>query len=214
MGRSDGRVGDPPARLTALAVAMGLSHVDMAFAVSGGELPRDHSFALWQALAQAAPWLCEDDTVAVLPVRAASAGGDNLVVQRHSRLLMRLPEARVEAALALSGRQLEVAGAALTLGEAKTRPLVSHATLYAHRVAAEGDDEAIFVEQVKRELALLDVRNDFIVGRPSRTRGPAGDVAGYSLMLAELAARQSIVLQVAGIGAHRRLGFGIFVGHK
>ena len=213
-------MGGPPARLSALGVATGLSHMDMAFAVSGGELPRDHSFALWQALAQAAPWLGEDDTVAVLPIRAASAGGDRLVVQRHSRLLMRLREARVEAALALSGRRLEVAGAALTLGEAKTRPLVAHATLYAHRVATADDagglwpGEADFVEQVKRELALLEVRSDFIVGRPSRTRGPAGDVAGYSLMLAELPARQSIVLQVAGIGAHRRLGFGIFVGHK
>jgi hypothetical protein len=49
---------------------------------------------------------------------------------------MRLPEARVEAALALSGRRLEVAGAALALGDAKTRPLVSHATLYSHRVVS------------------------------------------------------------------------------
>ncbi len=41
-------MGGPDATLTPL---------DMAFAVSGGRLERDHSLALWQALAAAAPWL-------------------------------------------------------------------------------------------------------------------------------------------------------------
>ena len=156
--------------------------------------------------------MAEDDTVTVLPVGPLPQVAISL--QRHGRLLMRLPEARVEAALGLSGRRLEVSGAPVTLGEAKTRPLVSHATLYAHRVAAERDDEESFVEQAKRELERLGVRIDFIVGRRTLTRGPAGALAGYSLMLADLPARQSLALQVAGIGAHRGLGFGIFVGHK
>ena len=207
-------MGSPSAALSAVDRTAPQNHVDMAFAVSGGELPRDHSLALWQALVQAAPWLDTDEAVAVLPIRAASAGGDRLVVHRRSRLLMRLPETRVEAALALSGRRLELAGAPVALGAAKTRPLISHATLYAHRVAAERDDEGSFVEQAKRELEQLGLRNDFIVGRRTLTRGPAGMLAGYSLMLAELPARQSLALQVAGIGAHRGLGFGIFVGHK
>ena len=207
-------MGGPSAALSDVEKANALGHVDMAFAISGGELPRDHSLALWQALANAAPWIVEDDAVAVLPIRASSAGGDRLVVHRRSRLLMRLPEERVEAALALSGRRLDLAGAPVTLGEAKTRTLIAHATLYAHRVAAERDDEEGFVAQAKRELERLGVRNDFIVGRRSMTRGPGGPLAGYSLMLAELPARQSLVLQVAGIGAHRGLGFGIFVGHR
>ena len=191
-----------------------LSYVDMAFEVSGGRLPHDHSFALWRALVQAAPWLGEDDTVAVLPIRAASAGDDGLVLQRRSRLLMRLPEARVEAALGLCGRRLEIAGTPAALGEAKTRPLAPHPTLYAYRVAAERDDEESLVEQAKRELDLLGVNSEFIVGRRTLTRGARGDLAGYSLMLVELPARQSLALQVAGIGPHRSLGFGIFVGHK
>lgn len=210
-------MGGPSARLTAVAASAGVSCVDMAFAVSGGRLPRDHSFALWQALAQAAPWLGDDDAVAVLPIRAASAGDEGLVLQRRSRLLMRLPEARVEAALGLCGRCLEVAGVAgapVTLGEAKTRPLAPHATLYAHRVAAEQDNEAAFVEQTGRALEQLGVRSDFIVGRRTLAQGPEGVLAGYSLMLVELPARQSLALQVAGIGAHRGLGFGVFVGHK
>ena len=190
------------------------SAVDLAFAVSGGPLPRDHSLALWEALAQAAPSLADDETLAVLPVRAASAGDAPLVLQRRSRLLMRLAESQLERVLALSGRELEIAGAPVLLGTAKTRPLAHYATLYAHRVAAEDDDEARFVRQAARDLDRLGVRAEFIVGRRSQTRGPLGMLAGFSLMLAELSPRQSLALQAAGLGAHRRLGFGIFVGHK
>jgi CRISPR-associated protein Cas6 len=191
-----------------------VSHVDIAFAVEGGPLPRDHSFELWRALSEAAPALFADLAVAVLPVRGASAGAGGIVLQRRSRLLMRLPEAAVELALGLCGVRLEVAGARVTLGDAKTRPLAPYATLYAHRVAAERDDEESFVKQAAAELGRIDVAADFIVGKRSLTRGAAGDIAGFSLMLAELSARQSLALQVRGLGAHRGLGFGVFVGHK
>ena len=191
-----------------------VSHVDLAFAVSGSRLPRDHSLGLWLALSHACPQLFDDATVAVLPVRGASAGEGGLVLQRRSRLLMRIPESKIDLALGLCGRQLDVAGAPVALGEAKTRPLAPYATLYAHRVAAVMDDEADFVKQATEELGRIDVSADFIVGRRTVTRGPQGELAGFSLMLAELPSRQSLALQVHGIGAHRGLGFGVFVGHK
>lgn len=192
----------------------GVTHVDLAFAVTGERLPRDHSLALWEALVRAAPWLRDAESVAVLPIRAASAGPLGLVLQRRSRLLMRLPEAMVEPALALCGRQLDVAGAQVTLGSAKSRQLSPYVTLYAHRVAAEQDDEENFVQQVTRELASLGVRTEFVVGQRTQVRGPDGLLAGFSVMLEELPASHSLALQAAGIGAHRALGFGIFVGHK
>ena len=194
--------------------ATDLSAVDLAFAVSGGPLPRDHSLALWDALVQAAPSLADDETIAVLPVRAASAGDGGLVLQRRSRLLMRLAESQVGSVLTLSGRQIEVAGTPVLLGAAKTRPLAPHVTLYAYRVAAEHDDEAQFVRQVTRDLDQLGVRAEFIVGKRSATRGPLGVLVGFSLMLADLTPRQSLALQASGLGAHRRIGFGIFIGHK
>lgn len=191
-----------------------MTHVDMAFVVSGGPLPRDHSLELWRALQRVAPDLFADPAVAVLPVRGASAGEAGLVLQRRSRLLMRIPEASVERALRLRGARLGVAGAEVTLGDAKTRPLAPYATLYAHRVAAERDDEESFVKQAAAALGEIDVPGDFVVGKRSLTRGEQGDIPGFSLMLAELSARQSLALQVHGLGAHRGLGFGIFVGHK
>jgi len=204
-------MGGAAIRLMAEAETSGGAYVDLAFAVGGGPLSRDHSLALWNALAKAAPALAEDATLGVLPVRAATASDGELVLQRRSRLLMRRG---IDPALALSGRCLEVGGARVVLGAAKTRPLAPHATLYAHRVAAVEDDEAAFVRSATRELAELGVRGEFIVGRRSVTRGPQGDLFGFSLMLAGLAPRDSLLLQARGIGAHRRLGFGIFVGHK
>lgn len=192
----------------------GVTAVDLAFAATGDHLPRDHALELYQALAREAPGLAAEAALAVLGIRAASAGELGLVLGRHSRLLLRLPEALVEAALVLTGRQLEVGEARVRLGKARTRPLAPYATLYAHRVAAEADDEASFVRQAERELGVLGVRGEFIVGKRSTVRGPAGAIAGFSLMLAGLPARESLALQAAGIGAHRRLGFGIFIGHK
>lgn len=198
-------MGKPAARLTV---------VDVAFAVSGGRLPRDHSLELWQALEHAAPSLAEDDATAVLPIRAASAGDLGLVLARRSRLLMRLPEARIAAALELCGKRLELGGTLIEVGAAKTRPLAPYATLYSQRVAAEDSDEPAFVRQVARELARLEIHSEFIIGKRSGARGEDGELSGYSVMLAGLAPGASLALQAAGLGAWRRLGFGVFVGHK
>jgi len=198
-------MGQPAARLTV---------VDVAFAVSGGRLPRDHSLALWQALERAVPSLAEDEATAVLPIRAASAGDLGLVLARRSRLLMRLAEARVAAALELCGKRLELGGTLIEVGAAKTRPLAPYATLYSQRVAAENGDEQVFVGQVARGLARLGIHSEFIVGRRSGARGRDGELGGYSVMLADLAPQASLTLQAAGLGAYRRLGFGVFVGHK
>ena len=123
--------------------------VDMAFAVSGGRLPRDHSAALWLALKRAVPALAENDSTGVLPIRAASAGDLGLVLARRSRLLLRLPEARVAAALELCGKRLELGETLIEVGVAKTRPLAPYATLYSHRVAA--DAERRFGDLLRRE---------------------------------------------------------------
>ena len=188
--------------------------LDLSIEISGGPLPRDHALEVWSALAEAAPALAADPALGILPVRAAAGSDGRLVLQRRSRLLMRVAEPAVDAVLVLCGRQLEVGGAPVAFGSIKTRPLAPHPTLYAHRVAAERDDEADFVRQVARELGELGMPAEFIVGKRSQARGPSAPVVGFSLMLADLSPRQSLLLQASGLGAHRRLGFGIFVGHK
>lgn len=188
--------------------------VDLAFPLAGGRLPRDHSLALWDALARALPWLEHDERVAVFPIRAASVSDGSLAVNRHSRLMIRLPEARVRDALALCGTALDVHGARLEIGRALTRALIAHGTLYAHRVACAAADESVFVREVAAGLATLAIGGDFICGRRTATAGPDGTLAGFSLMLTGLKPAESLRLQIAGLGPHRRLGFGLFIPHR
>jgi CRISPR-associated protein Cas6 len=186
----------------------------MAFAIEGGTVPRDHAAPLWRALAGALPWLDEDERIAIFPLRAWAVSGGRLAVNRRSRLMLRLPTGRVRDAAALTGATIDIEGAALTVGKAMTRALIPHGTLYAHRVAAVGGDEAAFIQAVTEGLAQLGIRRDFICGKRSSVRGETEELAGFSLMLTGLRPAESVRVQTAGLGPHRKLGFGIFVPHR
>jgi CRISPR-associated protein Cas6 len=186
----------------------------MAFALEGETVPRDHAAALLRALARGLPWLDAEENVAIFALRAAPVAGGRLAVSRRSRLMLRLPATRVRDALALCGTRIEIEDAALTVGRAMTRALIPHGTLYAHRVAAVEDDEIAFMQAVARGLAQLAIRGDFICGKRSSVRGEQGEVAGFSLMLTGLRPAESVRVQTAGLGPHRKLGFGIFVPHR
>lgn len=186
----------------------------MAFEIEGRDVPRDHATALWRALARALPWLAGDETIAIFPLRAWPVGGGRLAINRRSRLMLRLPASRVRDALALSGAAIEIEGAALAVGRAMTRALIPHGTLYAHRVAAVEDDEIAFMQAVARGLEQLGIRGDFICGKRSSVRGESGELPGFSLMLTGLRPAASVRVQTAGLGPHRKLGFGIFVPHR
>lgn len=188
--------------------------VDMAFAIQGEQVPRDHALELWRALARALPWLGEEENVAIFALRAAPVADGRLAVSRRSRLMLRLPATRVRDALALCGAAIEIEGAPLAVGRAMTRALIPHGTVYAHRVAASGHDEIAFMRAVTTALERLAIRSDFICGKRSCVRGERGEVAGFSLMLTGLRPAESVRVQIAGLGPHRKLGFGIFVPHR
>lgn len=186
----------------------------MAFALEGETVPRDHAFGLWRSLAQALPWMDEEENVAIFGLRAAPVADGRLAVNRRSRLMLRLPASRVRDALALCGTAIRIEDARLAVGRAMTRALIPHGTVYAHRVAAEGDDEIGFMQAVARGLGELAIRGDFICGKRSCVRVERGEVSGFSLMLTGLRPAESVRVQTAGLGPHRKLGFGIFVPHR
>lgn len=188
--------------------------VDLAFELGGESVARDHSAALLRALERALPWLGEDEETAVYPIRAARLTGGRLALNRRSRLMLRLPQARVAAALALCGTRLDLDGDAIEPGRALTRSLIAHPTIYAQRVVTGDDDEIAFMAGAARELAALAVRGDFICGSRSTMHGPGGELVGFSVMLTGLRQEESLRVQTAGLGRHRKLGCGIFVPHR
>ena len=186
--------------------------IDVAFALEGGALPREHRYALADALQEALPWLGSEARAGVHRLKlVASGGGDDLVSPR-TRLTLRVPRSRAEETCALAGAQLRVGPHQVRAGRAQRRELLPHGTLYAPLVAAERADEREFLAAVQLTLAALGVRAQPVCGRWQAAEG--GRLVGCSLMLSGLDREQSLVLLQQGLGPHRRLGCGLFIAHR
>jgi CRISPR-associated protein Cas6 len=186
--------------------------VDVAFALEGDDLPRDHRRALAEALLQALPWLAGVDGAGIHRLNLSAGGGPLALLSRRTRLTLRLPRAQSAPAAALAGGELAVGDRRLRLGAAQVRELLPWGTLYAHVVAAGDADENAFLESVAQELATLGVPGRAICGRHQELE--AGTLRGFSLMLDGLAREGALRLLERGIGAHRLLGCGLFVPHR
>jgi CRISPR-associated protein Cas6 len=186
--------------------------IDIAYELKGEALPAGYVFALWPELLRVLPWLESEEAAGILPVRGTEKGGGMLLSQR-SRLLLRLPEEKVQEAQKLSGQTLEVAGHTLKIGAAQLRPLQSHPTLHAHLVVSEGD-ESEFLEEVGARLSELGIDGKLICGRKLQWAGEHGSVSGYSLVIHDLKPAVSLRLQETGLGKERRFGCGIFIPYK
>jgi CRISPR-associated protein Cas6 len=193
--------------------------VDAVFPLAGRSLPRDHRLALADALEAAAPWLRDLPAAGPHPVNLVPGTGDPALLSHRARLVLRIPRTHVAALHELAGRELDVAGHRVALGEPHLRELLPHNTLYAHFVAAgsadnDGDDEAAFLDAVGAELDALGAACRRICGRRQRIRGGERALVGFSLMLHGLAAADALRVLEAGVGGHRRLGAGVFVPHR
>ena len=189
--------------------------VDVAFAVRGTTLPRDHRALLAAALVRTLPWLADEEAAGVHRLKLVQGGGGESLVGGRTRLVLRLPRARSPDAARACGTQLDIGGHSLAIGEAAVRELLPHGTLYAHFVAADAIDaldEAAFLRGAQAELDRMEVRGRVICGRWQTLEAPA--LSGCSLMVDGLAPEASLRVLERGIGRHRRLGCGLFVPHK
>lgn len=189
--------------------------VDLAFALEGRVLPREHRELLATALEAALPWLATTPGAGIHRLKLAPGEGAEALLSMRTKLVLRVPRERAEDAAALVGRTLDLGGHRLHVGALHARELLPWGTLYAHVVAADVDavpDEAAFMREVEGQLRELGVPCRPICGRLQRLE--SGRLQGYSLMVDGLSAADSLRLQELGIGRHRRLGCGVFVPHK
>lgn len=186
--------------------------VDLAFAVEGRTVPAAYRVALSDAVLGCLPWLADLPAAGIHRLNLAHGAAAQGLLSGRTRLVLRLPRGRAADAAALERRTLVLEGHALRLGAAQPRELLPWGTLYAHLVATEHADERAFLAEVGAGLEGLGVACRVIAGR--RHDWDAGAVQGYALMLDGLSAADAIRVQEAGIGAHRRLGCGVFVPHK
>lgn len=186
---------------------------DLVFPVTTHALPADHAWPLQQALCAVLPWLQGTPAAGVHQIRLASSGPVGLVSAR-ARLMLRLPQDRLDDARVLAGRSLDIAGHALQLGEPHVRALVPHGTLYAHAVASDGQGEEAFMRWVQAALLDMELRMAPVCGKGHARQGPHGRLDTFSLMVHGLQPSESLLLLQQGLGPERLLGCGLFVAHK
>jgi CRISPR-associated protein Cas6 len=186
--------------------------IDLVFDLGGGPLSAGYPFALWAALVRHVPQLADDAAAGVLPLRTAESG-EQMLLPRRAKLVLRLPPELAEQAAALSGRELDVEGSPLSLGTGKPREIQPYSTLHAQLVAG-ADDEIEFMAGVAEELAALGVEGKLICGMRRSLSGAQRTIGGYGLVIHDLKPEASLRLQYAGLGAERHLGCGIFVPYK
>lgn len=194
--------------------------IDLAFALQGRTLPREHRHLLADAIERVLPWLPADRGTGIHRLNVVAGEGDIDLISGRTRLTLRVPRERAADAAALTATELDVGGHRLMVGAAQTRELLAHGTLYAHLVTLDSlcgsleraDEEASLMSTIESELAAMHVRSRPICGRWRAVDGC--DLLGCSLMLDGLEPADSLRVLERGLGSHRRLGCGLFVPHK
>lgn len=199
--------------------------VDIAYQIGCRTLPVDHAWALSRAVQQVLPWIADEAGAGVHTIHVAESGNgwvrpehadDLLYLSRRTRLVLRVPRARIGEAQALVGRTLDIGGHALAVEQAILRPLSAITTIFArHVVSAAGQDENAFLAAAVRELTAMGIKpQKMLCGIEHRIATPGEPVHTRSLMIAELDPQESVTLQQRGLGPLRHLGCGLFLPHK
>jgi CRISPR-associated protein Cas6 len=187
---------------------------DLRFELRGERLPLDHGQALAEAVCEHLPWLADEPDAGIHAVRGAAMGGGLLGISRRARLVLRLPRARLEDALALAGRSLRLGAQTLQVGAGKPWPLTPSNTVYARVVIAGPEDEGPFAEALGGLLSDFGAACQVVLGKPRTLATRAGARRGFSVLLHGMAPEQSLRLQERGLGELRLHGCGIVVPYK
>ncbi len=200
--------------------------VDLVFGIDCRCLPVDHAYALAQAMQRELPWLTDEPNAGIHTIHGAASGNgwmrpqgsdDLLQLSRRTRFTLRVPKHRIEDALSLQGKTLDVDGYPLTLKRATQRPLSVLTTLFARHQATDRDleNEEQMLDWVAAQLRRLEIRpRKLLCGTLHAIKTPEGHVQTRSLMVADLDYDESLRLQAQGLGPHRLLGCGLFIPHK
>ncbi len=194
--------------------------VDLYFHIQGKEIAVDHGYALYGAISHVLEpdpqsqdnWLHGAEKIGLLMIRGHYSGQGKLLLNERARFGLRLPVTLIPKALRLAGKRLQINGDALRIGVSNTSALVPASTLYAHTVTTRnGEDETRFDAEIRHQLELLEIKGRATRGQRRIITIKGKKVVGYSLLVSELDAEESIRLQEHGLGGRRKMGCGVFI---
>ncbi|MBD2598364.1 type I-MYXAN CRISPR-associated protein Cas6/Cmx6 [Nostoc spongiaeforme FACHB-130] len=200
--------------------------INLSFPVTGTELWADHNHRLCAAICTQLPELHELKGFAINTITGIPNKQGKISLTHKSRLLLRLPVEAIAQVYQLTGKTLDIGGYAIQLGNPELQTLKPVESLKARIVTIKGYTEpALFLGAAHRQLQQLEINANIGIpaneqGEPKRltltikkkVRGEIKKytIVGFSVIVSELSAEDSIKLQIHGLGGKRRLGCGIF----
>lgn len=185
--------------------------VDICFQISGKKISVDHGFALYGAISRVLPYFHEDETAGLKLIRGRYIGDGMLDISPGSELVIRLPVSSIPRYIQLAGKRLNVMEESLAVGVLKTRALVPAVTLYSHLVTTKnGREQARFEDEISKQMERIEICGKFTTGKRRTFCVHGKQVVGYSVLVSELTAEESVVLQENGLGGRRKMGCGFF----
>ncbi len=197
--------------------------LEVVFPAFGSALPTDHAYSLYAVLSGIVPRFHDEDSpLRFAPITGHATPDGLLHITEHSCLCVRLPDDAVQLALPLAGKRLALGDSIVRLGVPSVRTLIAAPSLVARLVTFKNaDTPEQFLTTARAKLAELGVAGEPQLpihldgdraGEPKRrvVRVKGVTIPGYSLIVAELSAADSLTLQQSGLGGRTRLGCGFF----
>lgn len=186
--------------------------IDIVFDLDAAQVPRDYPFELWSEIVQSLVWLKEEKNVGILPLRG-SVSGDNLLLSKRTKLILRIPSDRAGQAARLTGQKLKIGSNILLVGAGKGRAL--HTATTVHSTLVESSlGEVEFLADMKNKLQELNISCNLICDKYRKISSGKQTITGYGLVLHDLKPQASLLIQRTGLGGARQYGCGIFVPFK
>jgi len=186
--------------------------IDIVFDLDGTSVPENYPYILWNELLRCLPWLKDEKSAGVHPLRG-SVSGENLLLSKRTKLILRIPAERVVQAGDLTGQQLDIAGNTLVVGKSKQRQLQSATTLHAY-IVESNLNEVDFLAEMKQQLQAMNISCNLICDKHRKISEDKQTIRGFGLVLHDLKLPASLKIQSVGLGGSRHFGCGIFVPFK
>jgi CRISPR-associated protein Cas6 len=185
--------------------------IDLQFHLSGQMIPVDHGYTLFSAVSRCLPEFHQAQDVRLALIRGRYIGDGLLQLLPGSRVVFRLPSDKAALYINLAGKTLDLDGHKIRVGVPSSQGLVPATALYAHLVTIKnGLDQERFEAEIRRQLDVQGCQGRMTIGKRRTFSIHAKKVVGYSLLVSELTAEESFILQEQGLGGRRKMGCGFF----
>ncbi|GAB7388018.1 hypothetical protein BSNK01_18550 [Bacillaceae bacterium] len=189
--------------------------VRICFPVLGRQVPVDHHEALYAAVSRERPRLHGLEGLALSPIIGGEAAGNQLKLNRDSRVFFQLPPQSIHEVIGLAGRRLLLTGEQIRLGVPQLYPIVPSRTLFSkYCTSRNAMDEERMKERICEELKKMGVTWQNVTITLLRRRVIQihdKKIVGWGVRLSGLSANDSLLIQMRGIGGRRRYGGGFFL---